>query len=256
MKSNLITLALALAAGATHAGTFDAWTINGNAQLLDAGNTLRLAETNYQAGSAWAPGAVSLAQDFSAAFSFKISGGSGADGLTFTVQDNAAGTTALGSNGGGLGYQGVNKSVAFVYDTFENGVDTDRVTGPNTSVTFGGEYNVWHGETVGHAYALRDKVVYSWVDYIAATKTFNMYISDTGVKPLSAQETLNGSLSDLSGSSVAYLGFTGATGGAIDNHDILSVSISAVPESDTALLALAGLPLALGWLRKRSSLRS
>ena len=44
MKSTLTTLALALTVCAAQAGTFDAWTLTGNAQLLDNGDTLRLAD--------------------------------------------------------------------------------------------------------------------------------------------------------------------------------------------------------------------
>jgi hypothetical protein len=244
------TLVLAFAAGTAQAGTFDSWSLNGNATLRDSGDTLRLTDTNsYQRGSAWAPDKVSLAHDFSVAFSFRIGDGTAADGLTFTVHDNVAGTATLGADGGYLGYLGVNKSVAFLYDTWENGLDTDRIPGPNTSVAVGGNLSPWGGATVGHAYELRDKVLYSWVDYSAATHTYSMYISDTALKPLVAQETLDGALSDLSSTGLAYIGFTAATGGATDNHDILSVSITAVPEADALMLALGGLPLVLGSAR-------
>ena len=250
MKSTLTTLALALAACAAQAGTFDAWTLTGSAQLLDGGDTLRLAEGNYQAGSAWLSDKVSLAHDFSVSFSFKIAGGSGADGFTFTVRDSEAGTGALGNNGGGLGYEGIGNSAAFVFDTWENGQDTDRVEGPNTAPTYNGSLSPW-GQTVGHAYALRDAVLHAWVDYSAASKTYSLYLADTDVKPLTAQETLDGSLAALGGG--AYIGFTGGTGGATDNHDILGVTVAAVPvpEADTALLALAGLPLALAFIRRQ-----
>lgn len=258
MKLAMTALTLALAALGAQAGTFDDWSRNGSAQLLDAGDTLRLTNitSGYQVGSAWAPDKVSLSQDFSAAFSFRIADGTGADGITFTIQDSAAGASAAGFDGGWLGYESVNKSIAFVYDTWENGYDTDRVPGANTSVTFGGSVSPWGGATVGTAYELRGKVVYSWVDFSAATGLFSMYISDTALKPLVAQETILLSQSDLVGSATAYVGFTAATGGSNDNHDILSASISAVPESDAAALALTGVALALALVRRQRKSRT
>lgn len=251
MKTTLSALALAMTAGVAQAAPFDAWTLNGNAQLRDAGATLRLAENNYQAGSAWAPGKVSLAHDFSVAFSFRIGGGDGADGLTFTVQDSTAAASALGGNGGFLGYEGIGTSAAFIYDTWDNGWDTDRIPGANTAAAVNGSLNGWGGTTVGHAYELSEKVLYSWIDYSAATGMLSMYIHDADVKPLVAQETLSISLSGLPGSQTAWIGFTGATGGASNAHDILSVSISAVPEAGAGWLMLAGLPLAWAGLRGR-----
>lgn len=251
MKLAFTTLTLALAAFGAQAGTFDTWTLNGSAHRLDAGDTVRLTQTNYQAGSAWAPGKVSLAHDFSVAFSFRLAGGTGADGITLTVQDSVAGSTAVGGDGEGLGYAGIAKSVAFVYDPWDNFHDIDRTLGSNTSVTFGGSLDPWGGNTVGTAYELRDKVVYSWVDYSAATGTFNMYISDTDVKPSGVQETVKLSQTDLAGSTQAYIGFTGATGGAHDNQDILGVSVSAVPEADAGVLALGGVALALALARRQ-----
>ncbi|MFT3856324.1 MAG: L-type lectin-domain containing protein [Aquabacterium sp.] len=251
MKS-FVLMAAALLASSAHAAPFDGWTFNGNAHLIEDGATLRLAEANYQAGSAWAPTAVSVAHDFSVAFSFRIAGGTGADGLTFTVQNSAAGALALGGNGGGLGYDGIGNSAAFIFDTWENGWDTDRAPGPNTATAIGGQLNNWGGNSIGHAYDLRDKVIYSWVDYSAANQSLMLFISDTAVKPVDAQEALWVNLPSLVGGNTAYLGFTGGTGGASDNHDILSVQISAVPEAGAPWLLLAGAPLVLAARARRS----
>lgn len=236
-----------------HAGTFDGWTLNGAAQLLDGGNTLRLTDAvSYTAGSAWAPGKLSLNNDFSIAFSFKLGEGSGADGITLTIQNSSAGTAALGGDGGFLGYQNINRSVAFTYDTFDNGWDTDRVGGANTSVALGGDLiNTWGGNSVGHVHELRGKVLYSWVDYSAADKQFKMYFSDTAAKPALAEEVLLSYPADLFNGNEVHVGFTGATGGFNDKQDILSVSVTAVPEPSTTALGLIGAVGVLAALRRR-----
>ena len=50
-----------------------------------------------------------------------------ADGFTFTIQN--AGTTALGSGGGGLGYQIIGKSVAVKFDLYDNSGEGPDSTG-------------------------------------------------------------------------------------------------------------------------------
>ncbi len=254
MKPFISALALSLAALSAQAGTFDSWSRNGSAQAIDSGNTLRLTDDFGQAGSGWAPGKISLTNDFSLAFSFRLAGGNSADGFTVTLQNNAAGSAALGTGGGYLGYQGVDKSVAFIYDTYENGFDTDRVAGNNTSVTaFGNLVDFWSGGTVGHAYDLRDRVIYSWVDYTVSDQQFVMYISDTNIKPGSAQENIatSGTWATEFGAGDVYVGFTGGTGAAFDNQDILSFSVNQIPEPETHALMLAGLAAVAAIARRR-----
>jgi len=251
MARLLAALVLFVCIGPAHAGTFTGWSTNGSAQLIDGDDTISLTEpVIFEAGSAWSPGQVSLANDFSVAFSFTLYGGSngGADGITITFQNSAAGLTALGAGGGVIGYSDIDHSVAFVYDTFDNGLDTDRVPGPNTSVAYDGNLvNPWGGNTVGTAYALREKVIYAWIDYSAATQAFTSYISDTNAKPANADMSID---SSYIGSSSVYVGFTAGTGGATDNQEILSFSLTEVPEPGTCALLLPALG-ALGCAARR-----
>jgi hypothetical protein len=256
MKQLFPALILATSAIGAQAGTFDGWTLNGSAQLLDGGNTLRLTDAGeYLAGSGWAPGRLSLDHDFSIAFSFRLAEGSGADGITLAIQNSDAGSAALGGNGGFLGYQNVNHSVAFVYDTFDNGWDTDRVGGANTSVAVDGNLvSPWGGSTVGQAHDLRGKVLYSWVDYSAAgSGSFTMYFSDTAVKPGQPDQSLliPNAASLFNGRDV-YVGFTGATGGSTDKQDILSVTITPVPEPSVGIMTMMGVLAMLGLRRRRA----
>src|SRR6476661_9201689 len=104
-------------------------TLNGNAH--QNGNKLTLTEaTDGQSGSAWSTAQIHLGSQasFSTVFSFEIlqHGGlpgwgiDGADGLTFTIQNNS---NSVGSSGGGIGYGGIGKSVTVEFDTFQNDWD-------------------------------------------------------------------------------------------------------------------------------------
>ena len=254
----LVTMSL-FVTSPTQAGVFDAWSFNGSATTVDSGNVLRLTNASGgPPGSAWAPEKVSLSNDFSIAFSFKIHGGSGADGYTLTFHNNANGNGALGNAGGFLGYQGIDKSVTFVYDTFDNGFMTDLTSGHNTAIARGGDLvDPFGGLDVSRPVDvnggnLRDTVLYSWVDYSAAGSQLDMYLADSPVKPADSIHNMS-FLPGVFGSSNLFVGFTAGTGLFTDNHDILSFSITPVPLPGALLLFGAGLTglAAFGRLRGR-----
>ena len=105
--------------------TAGSWQLNGSAQLNSTGSPPNLEltpATSYEAGSAFDPvpvGAVGITASFDAF----IGGGSGADGLTFTLADaGSTQPTALGVNGGGEGFSGIN-GTAVSLDTWQNSVN-------------------------------------------------------------------------------------------------------------------------------------
>lgn len=257
LNAAFATLLLCSAPLLAHAGTFSGWHLNGDASLLDEDATLRVAPLGaFKAGSAWAPEQVSLLGNFSVAFSFKLHGGSAADGFTITFQNSDDGHEALGQSGGFLGYQGIGKSVAFIYDTFDNDFDTDRVSGPNTSVvSFGDLVNGWGGSTIGQpvsfASGLREQVLFSWIDYDVTLGHFRMYLNDVDVKPGTPVESVASDWKVNIGELV-FVGFTAATGSLDDNHDILSFSVTQtpVPLPAAAWLLASGL-LGLGCVGRR-----
>src|SRR6185295_2775848 len=84
---------------------------------INAGSALRLTDSLFhQNRSVWSSTHVPI-DTFTSHFSFQISSGFDlADGLTFTVQNGP--TTALGGEGNKLGYQGIAKSVAVAFNTY------------------------------------------------------------------------------------------------------------------------------------------
>ena len=210
-----------------------AFTLNGNA--LDVGNpvlangrrVLRLTPASlYQASSAYITQSLNLARclSFSSFFSFQITlpSGDGADGLTFAIQSQ--GSTALGTDGYGLGFQGVYQSLAVEFDTHNNGEIPDQDNGNHVGIDLDG--NV--AAVVQYAVPTSMKngaVWYAWVDYDGAKKLLEVRISETSTRPVAPQLSRTVDLAQLLGPNT-WVGFTAGTGGEYQIHDILSWNFS------------------------------
>jgi hypothetical protein len=97
--------------------------INGSA--VDQGNDcfLLTPALTTQAGSVWSQNKIDLSFDFEIQATLNLGANDGgADGIAFVLQPLC---TGLGSSGGGLGYQGINPSVAVEYDTWINSENND-----------------------------------------------------------------------------------------------------------------------------------
>src|SRR5262249_46249927 len=94
------------------------WTLNGSARML--GSSLQLTQAvPSQAGSA-VYSVPEPSTGLTAKFTASIGGGTGADGMTFSLLDaSKAGRTSLGGVGGGLGFAGL-PGVAVTLDTYHD----------------------------------------------------------------------------------------------------------------------------------------
>jgi len=117
---------------------------NGNAAVPFHDGSVSLLRLNpaaaSQKGSAWFNVLQPVAGGFTTTFTFRISAGNPgpADGLAFVIQNSAAGTAALGQDGGAIGYggavpvnaqaPGIENSLAIEFDTFANGWDPEAVS--------------------------------------------------------------------------------------------------------------------------------
>src|SRR5262249_3635069 len=96
-------------------------TANGSAFF--ATNLLTLTNATNQAGSAFSNTRITVGK-FTTSFQVRLHEGTQpnyADGFTFVLQANAP--TALGQGGAGIGYQGIGKSVAVKFSTFQHAGD-------------------------------------------------------------------------------------------------------------------------------------
>ncbi|NCR42696.1 MAG: hypothetical protein GPJ21_24685, partial [Microcystis aeruginosa W13-11] len=103
------------------------FTLNNSAQFSNS-SVLRLTNDYGQSGSAFLTNTISLSNNtsFNSYFQFQITNsdglgdddGAGADGLVFIIQTIA--NNVVGSEGGGMGYAGINQSLGIEFDTYYN----------------------------------------------------------------------------------------------------------------------------------------
>lgn len=230
-------------------------TLNGDAAPV--GNVLRLVpNADSKSGTAFLTAPISLdsATGFSTAFEFKVTTDTGnpTDGFTFLLQNDAAGFSALGADGQGLGYVGLAPSVAVVFrgrDPNLIGVITGGVDPADLSTPFqpAGYYTGTEGE-------FYNRNAYAWIDYDATTRNLSVYLSASSTKPGNVIMSTTVDVFATLGSQ-AYVGFSAGNGGAYGSQDILNWSFtSPVPEPQTYAVLLAGLGL-VGWrIRRRAAI--
>ncbi len=234
-----LALWLAVVSGAIDAGTttiqyndfsdLSALTLNGSAATInpcffDGQYVLRLTNNLSQAGSAYHTATIPLPNQasFSTYFAFQIANpmgigdadGIGADGFCFVVQ--AVSNQALGGGGGDLGYSGIAHSLAIEFDTYPNGSDPN---GNHIGVDTNG--NLTSLATADVPTRLNDGGIWhAWVDYNGATQQLEVRLSTIGVRPPDPMLSRTVDLATILGTPDAYVGFTAATGGGSNTHDI------------------------------------
>ncbi|MBX3365374.1 MAG: PEP-CTERM sorting domain-containing protein [Phycisphaeraceae bacterium] len=213
-------------------------------------------------GAIWATDKLRVGLDWETQISFRISerggpGGlndfAGADGFALVIQAESPNLIAVNQStlGGGIGYNQLTRSIAIEFDTWKN----DRALDPNANhISVQAPLTGW--ATTSHmndslAIAtdipdLSDGSIHSVrISYISGV--LNVEFSNVDSPVLSVALDIPGILDLTDG--LAYVGFTSATGGCWEHHDLYGWSFTIVPApSSAALLALGGL---LGSRRRR-----
>lgn len=157
-------------------------------------------------------------QNFTNDFTFQLTNPN-ADGFTFTIQ--GVGPTAIGQNGGSLGYGGTTtkilKSVAVKFDLYSNageGVNSTGLytngTGPTVpATTFTGGVNLHSGD-----------IFQVHMTYDGATLT--MTITDAAVPADTFTTSWPVNIPTMVGANTGYAGFTAGTGGATATQEIIN----------------------------------
>ena len=203
--------------------TAGGWQLNGSSAL--SGGVLNLTQANKtnQAGTAFWPTALPT-QNLSVTFTTTIGGGgtSGADGMALVLADDSTSPTAVGAEGGGLGFSGI-PGIAVALDTYQNAVNPSDnfvgITNGPVSPTVPDELN-WLQTDTG-------------VASLRTTHLFNVTLAN-GTLTLTMDGTLLLSTAVNVGPDV-LLGFSGGNGGLTDTHSVGGVSISAAPNTPVAL---------------------
>lgn len=183
-----------------HSTGFTSGSMSLNQQASISSGDLRLINgVTLAKASAYHTSKVSV-NAFTSEFEFSATGTSPADGLTFVIQN--AGSTAVGSHGGSLGYVGINKSVAVRLEYWGQ-----SSTGLYTRDAAGVQNLTLHDNiplSLGNGQTYNVKVVYSGT-------TLDVTIRNTVTQAtLVKQYTVD--IPAIVGASTAYVGFTAGSG--------------------------------------------
>ena len=185
---------------------------NGRAELTD-GNS-------GEAGSMWSK-TVQDIRRFSAQFTFQITNPN-ADGFTFAIQNNNA--TIVGNGGGSLGYATINHSIALKFDIYPS----LSTTGLYVNGTAPGEDANAVDVTPAGLDFHSGHVFFVSITYNGTTLAET--ITDT-TNSAGKTYTYTIDIPTTIGSSTAYVGFTGGTGGQTATQDIISWTYTPLPSS-------------------------
>jgi hypothetical protein len=205
--------------GATATAIFDHVTVTGNtntplppvvARLTDGGGG--------EAGSIFTTSRVAIAPAFTTTFTLRDRPVNGAaDSLSFVIQNDPRGAAALGNSGGDGGYGGITNSIAVKFDLYNHGNHN-----PSTGLFFNGESPAGDptkdvpltGINLGSGDPLQITLAYNGT-------TLTETVRDTVTSATFTHDYLV-NIPQTIGSSTAYVGFTGGTGGETSVQDVLA----------------------------------
>ena len=190
---------------------------------------------------------------FTAAFTYQASGI--ADGITFVIQNDPNGLNALGSLGSGLGYAATGGYTSAIVNSVALEVDLYTFTGgPGTYLGTQGASGIFNYLPTLPV-NFNDPTQFT-ITYDASAQTLSETLVDTISPTTTYAHTFTGiDLASEVGSSSAYVGFTGGTGGLTSTQTISNFEFqsAAVPEPGSLTLALVGIGVTLGvWLTRRN----
>ena|GEM_PF-1845718 len=208
--------------------------LNGDSVYADYSGTqvLRLNESlEDQFSSAFTKRMIKLenSNSFSTYFVFRISdpattwsSSDGGEGLTYTIQADPDGNTALGRSTAEQGTKGISLSLSIEFDTYDSG--TADPNNNHIGINTNGSAASLATTTLSYTNTLDNGSQYHvWIDYDGATSTIEIrFNKDSSTRPAEALLTKNDlDLSTLLGQDEVYAGFTASTGGAYEDHSIL-----------------------------------
>lgn len=190
------------------------WNFEGSARWDAVNEWVELTDVLMsQAGTAFQTSATVMSDEVEIEFSFFVSGGSGADGISLTALDADLMTSFVGTLGGGIGYMGL-PGWSIEVDTWYNGEYNDPTQQDHVSVHLDGDvssYVAWA--------ALPEMEDNAWHTMSVLVTGKRMTILIDGVTYVDQKIP---SLRTFP----AYIGFTAATGGSTNYHLIDSLKVT------------------------------
>ncbi|HEY2652569.1 MAG TPA: PKD domain-containing protein, partial [Solirubrobacteraceae bacterium] len=200
--------------------------LNGNA--YQNGTTVQLTDAaSNEAGSVYTSSPVDVSGSWSVAYHMQFTAPGDADGAAFVIQpvSSTALAPSTGSYGGsGHGYQATSPYLALDIDEYHGSAGI--VVGPEAP------YNGVRASLPAHS---QTPDWYVWADYDATAQTLSMYLSTSSAKPAAPLVTRTGiDLASILGTTQAYAGFAGATGGFTMGIDVVSWFFGPSPQPPVA----------------------
>lgn len=208
-------------------------------RLNNGSNLLNPLDPNSNAGeasSAFISTAFSTSSTFSTSFTFSLTN-SGydpqGDGITFLIQNDPAGASALGGGGGGVGANGLAKNIGVGFQSWDNNYASIFTDG---SITGG----------LGHNFNLGDQndLVDVTISYDGVNLSYSAVNHTFGHPDASISGSQAFDLTTLG--STAFIGFTGGTGLSYSIQEVTNWDLTvtpnggAVPEPATWAMLLVG----------------
>jgi hypothetical protein len=186
-------------------------------------NRLRITQNGVgdDRGTAWHNTKQVLTNGFETTFTYKYTNLDG-DGIAFVIQNSPDGTAAIGTTidgGGGKGFAGIPNSLAIEIDAYASHF---AVHSMGTAIN---RHNHPTSELGLTAFSFDNDVHIAKITYYAvgATRTLRVFHDDMDTPVLTVSYDLSAIGLDAG---AAYLGFSGATGGASETADILDWAFS------------------------------
>ena len=211
--------------------------LNGDATYL-GGDCYRLTPAvNNAGGSVWYSKKIDLRRDFTTEFDMNLGciDGNGADGIAFLLQPIS---TAIGTRGGGLGYAGIQPSLGVEFDTWRNCCNNSTsINSPEANDPVQDHVAIMRNGTTNH---LSTNNLAGPVDILPGRNAEDCAFHTVRITWNAAQQRLNVVVDCIQRLSYqgdivktifnndpnVYFGFTAATGGAINVHQICLKYIS------------------------------
>jgi hypothetical protein len=222
-----IVILFCVPAGAQDINLGSSLQVNGSASVVGGAATLT---NNFGQGGSIFATTKQCVTNYHTIFDFQqtpVDGSPSADGVTFTVQNDSRGATALGAIGGALGYLfAISNSVAsgldYGFNNFGEGLNSLDLL-QNGNALLGPFLNPspidFRNTDVKHV----DET------YDSSTKVLSVTITDTTTH-LSYSHTYTGiDIPTIVGGTTAYVGFTGATGAFAATQKILDWTFTSPP---------------------------
>lgn len=226
--------------------------LNGDAISLGGDCYQLTPSTNFANGTVWYGNQLDLTQPFDIQFRMNlgVNDGSGADGICFVM--HTLGTSAIGENGGGMGYLGFNNSLGIEFDTYQNGQYGDPFEDhiaiqQNGDINHNGSNNISGPVQMSPFSVNTEDGEYHTVQIIwnPQNQTIRVFF-DCAFRIQGSVDLIQ---DIFNGQNLVYWGFTSATGGNVNDQivclqeNILSVGENVTICSGSSAVLAAGASL-------------